>query len=50
MEDKKNPRLDDLKKQLQNETLTQSDSIKVTGGKTVEKDRWQTGCGDNPPQ
>ncbi len=52
MEDKKGgngPKsLQDLKKQLQ--TLTQQDSIKVTGGKTLEKDKWNSGCGGIVPQ
>ena len=52
MEDKKGgngPKsLQDLKKELQN--LTQQDSIKVTGGKTLEKDKWNSGCGGIVPQ
>lgn len=52
MEDKKggnSPKsLQDLKKELQ--SLTQQDSIKVTGGKTLEKDKWNSGCGGIVPQ
>ncbi len=52
MEDKKggnnSKNLQDLKRELQ--TLTQQDSLKVTGGKTLEKDKWNSGCGGIVPQ
>ena len=52
MEDKKggnSPKnLQDLKRELQ--SLTQQDSLKVTGGKTLEKDKWNSGCGGIVPQ
>ncbi len=52
MEDKKNTKhphtLNDLKKELQ--VLTQSDALKVTGGKSLEKDKWNSGCGSIIPQ
>ena len=51
MEDKKSgklPTLHDLKKELQ--VLSQTESLKVTGGKTLEKDNWNSGCGSIMPQ
>lgn len=40
--------LADLKKELQE--LNTRDSLTVTGGRTVEKDRWNTHCGGIVPQ
>ena len=40
--------LADLKKELQE--LNTRDSLSVTGGRTVEKDRWNTHCGGIVPQ
>lgn len=40
--------LEDLKKEL-NE-LNNKDSLTVTGGKTVEKDKWNSICGGIVPQ
>ena len=40
--------LQDLKKELQE--LTSHESLKVTGGKTVEKDKWNSHCGGIVPQ
>ncbi len=52
MEDKKggnsSKNLQDLKRELQ--SLTQADALKVTGGKTLEKDKWNSGCGGIVPQ
>jgi hypothetical protein len=52
MEDKKggnSPKsLQDLKKQLQ--VLTQQESLKIFGGKALEKDKWNLGCGGIIPQ
>jgi hypothetical protein len=52
MEDKKSgnsPKsLQDLKRQLQ--VLSQQESLRIMGGKTLEKDKWNTGCGGIMPQ
>ena len=40
--------LADLKKELQE--LNTRDSLSLTGGRTVEKDRWNTHCGGIVPQ
>ena len=55
MEDKKgvnmnhgSKSLQDLKKELQE--LTSHESLKVTGGKTFEKDKWNIHCGGIVPQ
>jgi hypothetical protein len=49
MEDRKDiNKLDELKKELQ--VLSPNDSLKVTGGKTVEKDKWNSGVGSITPQ
>lgn len=52
MEDKKgvngSKSLQDLKKELQ--PLSQGDSIKILGGKTLEKDKWNSTCGGIVPQ
>jgi hypothetical protein len=52
MEDKKggnSPKsLQDLKLQLQ--VLSQKESLKILGGKTLEKNSWNTGCGGIMPQ
>lgn len=44
-----NPKsLQDLKKQLQ--VLSQQESLKIMGGKSLEKDKWNSGCGGIIPQ
>ena len=54
MEDRKashnngNKSLQDLKKELQE--LSTQDAIKLTGGKTLERDKWNNHCGGIVPQ
>jgi hypothetical protein len=52
MEDKKgvngSKSLQDLKKEVQQ--LSHGDSIRILGGKTLEKDKWNSTCGGIVPQ
>jgi hypothetical protein len=54
MEDKKGQNnfksLEDWKKELQQKILSPTESLKIYGGKTLEKDKWNSGCGGIVPQ
>jgi hypothetical protein len=54
MEDKKGANnlksLDDWKKELHQKTLSPAEQLKINGGKTLEKDKWNSGCGGIVPQ